>query len=225
MATKVAGELYESITGQLFEIGRQLRQPNGYPFDPIQLQVALQFAIEGKFGSIVVEAKATTSPTVLASLLEEVDSPLEMPALDRFVASEKLAVNTSASAELPISYLGNNLREHFLGLVEENVPAAMLQQRKLKKRSLDAPILAAHGDHDLTKITKARVFLAHAFNFLKTANRKRWYVFYVADANGLVWAVRADWRDGGWYLEAYSVSAPSTWRADRRVVSPQTLET
>jgi len=49
MATKVAGELYKSITGQLFEIGRQLRQPNGYPFNPEELQRHLQAAIEGKF--------------------------------------------------------------------------------------------------------------------------------------------------------------------------------
>lgn len=49
----VAGETYESITGQLFEIGRQLRQPNGYPFDPNSLKEHLQAAIEGRFGSVV----------------------------------------------------------------------------------------------------------------------------------------------------------------------------
>lgn len=49
MAVKVAGERYESITGQLFEIGRQLRQPKGYPFNPAELQKFLQRAIEGKF--------------------------------------------------------------------------------------------------------------------------------------------------------------------------------
>ena len=49
MATKVAGDLYESITGQLFEIGRQLRQQNGYPFNPEELKRHLQSAIEGRF--------------------------------------------------------------------------------------------------------------------------------------------------------------------------------
>jgi hypothetical protein len=49
MAQSVAGELYESVTGQLFEIGRQLRQSNGYPFDAKKLQRVLQDAIEGKF--------------------------------------------------------------------------------------------------------------------------------------------------------------------------------
>ena len=45
----VAGELYGTLTGQLFEIGRQLRQPNGYPFNPEQLKAHLQAAIEGRF--------------------------------------------------------------------------------------------------------------------------------------------------------------------------------
>ena len=48
----VTGELYESLTGQIFEIGRQLRQPNGYPFDPIKLKRHLQDAIEGRFGGV-----------------------------------------------------------------------------------------------------------------------------------------------------------------------------
>ncbi|MEK7465175.1 MAG: hypothetical protein AAB631_00140 [Patescibacteria group bacterium] len=51
MATKpiVAGDLYESITGQIFKIARQLRQPSGYPFNPHLLKLHLQNAIEGKF--------------------------------------------------------------------------------------------------------------------------------------------------------------------------------
>jgi len=50
MAEKVAGEMYEKLTGQLFEIARQLRQPNkGYPFSPVFLKDHLQAAIEGKF--------------------------------------------------------------------------------------------------------------------------------------------------------------------------------
>ena len=49
MAQKVEGKLYESLTGQLFEIGRQLRQKNGYPYNPDLLHKYLQAVIEGKF--------------------------------------------------------------------------------------------------------------------------------------------------------------------------------
>lgn len=52
MATLVAGEQYHELDGQLLEIKRQLRQSAGYPYDPAQLKVALQNAIEGKFGEI-----------------------------------------------------------------------------------------------------------------------------------------------------------------------------
>ena len=50
MADKtVAGELYYDLDGQLLEIKRQLRQPSGYPFDPVALKRHLQDAVEGKF--------------------------------------------------------------------------------------------------------------------------------------------------------------------------------
>ena len=44
---RVAGELYVNIDGQMREIKRQLRQKEGYPYDPMQLVEHLQAAIEG----------------------------------------------------------------------------------------------------------------------------------------------------------------------------------
>jgi hypothetical protein len=58
MATPIVSEfpnvsklLYESLVEQLSELGRQLQQPNSYPYSPFLLQVHLQNAIDGKFGS------------------------------------------------------------------------------------------------------------------------------------------------------------------------------
>ena len=48
---RVEGELYHDLTGQLFEIGRQMRQKNGYPYDPLALKNHLQDGVEGKFQS------------------------------------------------------------------------------------------------------------------------------------------------------------------------------
>lgn len=47
--TVVAGDLYFDLDGQLLEIKRQLRQPNGYPFDSAKLKMHLQAAIVGCF--------------------------------------------------------------------------------------------------------------------------------------------------------------------------------
>lgn len=49
MATIVKGDLYYILDGKLCEIKRQLRQREGYPFDPKRLDDALQAIIEGKF--------------------------------------------------------------------------------------------------------------------------------------------------------------------------------
>lgn len=60
--TIVAGDVYRDIDGQLFELKRQLRQPDGYPFDLAKLKVALQQIIEGNFntpaGSVLRSAQA-----------------------------------------------------------------------------------------------------------------------------------------------------------------------
>lgn len=69
MAQRVAGELYESITGQLFELGRQLRQPNGYPFNPMRLKQELQNLIEGRFADGAVFPYIFTCDGVKASEL------------------------------------------------------------------------------------------------------------------------------------------------------------
>ncbi|MFA6594121.1 MAG: hypothetical protein WCT16_02575 [Candidatus Buchananbacteria bacterium] len=45
----VTGELYHWIDGKLFEIKQQIRQPNGYEFDPHELGEFLQRGIDGKF--------------------------------------------------------------------------------------------------------------------------------------------------------------------------------
>ncbi|HBR80122.1 MAG: hypothetical protein UX09_C0052G0002 [Candidatus Uhrbacteria bacterium GW2011_GWE2_45_35] len=49
MATIVTSEQYYRLDGQLGEIKRQIRQENGYPFDPDRLARALQAVIEGQF--------------------------------------------------------------------------------------------------------------------------------------------------------------------------------
>lgn len=45
----VTGEEYFELDGRLGEIKRQLRQPNGYPFEVQDLRTALQNIIEGRF--------------------------------------------------------------------------------------------------------------------------------------------------------------------------------
>ncbi|MDD5318195.1 MAG: hypothetical protein PHF79_00015 [Candidatus Pacebacteria bacterium] len=66
MATIVTGEMYQKVDGQLFELKRQIRQPNGYPFDPQLLSAGLQELIEGCFGSRQ-QQQVTTHPSFKVS--------------------------------------------------------------------------------------------------------------------------------------------------------------
>ncbi len=163
------------------------------------------------------QAKHAAAPKVLADLLEQVGEPVKLSAVERFVARDKFMVNRNG--ELPISYLGDNFKGNFLDVVEEDVKPMTAKQRKLRKSSVDGPILAALGDKDLNKVEKARVALAHTFEFLKTADKSKWFIFYVADAKGVLWAVGADWGVDGWRVEASPVAYPLEWRDGRRVVS------
>lgn len=156
--------------------------------------------------------KVGVSRTTIAKLLEEVGQPVDLPAIERFVAREKFVVDRNG--ELPISYLGDNFRNNFLDVIEENVEATALKQRKLLKRSVDGPILSALEGEE-----KARVALAHVFDYLKTADRKLWFIFYVKDAKGMLWAVRARWDDDGWDVYAIALTSPGGWDGGRRVVS------
>jgi hypothetical protein len=49
MSKILTGDQYVELDGKLAEIKRQMRQPDGYPFDPEKLSAFLQRAIEGRF--------------------------------------------------------------------------------------------------------------------------------------------------------------------------------
>lgn len=157
-----------------------------------------------------------SSPKILASLLEQEGGPVFLPFCRIFVARDKFK---KGNRELPISGMGSNFQNNFLDVIESDVAPMSVKQRKLLKSSLDAPILSALGDKDPSKLRKARVALAHMYEFLKTAGKGRWYIFYVADSKGVVWAVYAFWFDGGWNFEANSVTRAREWYDGSYVVS------
>ena len=196
----VAGDLYESITGQLFEIGRQLRQQSGYPFDPERLKHHLQAAIEGRF----------------KGLLRLVHADVSVDATQRFVANDRLGAAN-------IGWTNDAFKRLFLNKVEANVPAAKLSVHCLEEDSLDSPILAELGD-------KAEIFLAYFFQLLEKQSKGQAgrlltngyaNIAYIRDAEGILWAVDASWDVGDryWSVDASSVGSPGGWFRGYQVIS------
>ncbi len=88
MATIVAGDMYVKLDGQLHEIKRQIRQPNGYPFDPEKLSDGLQALVEGKFrqGIEPAEQIAATNLRPRIEILRELPKPCAKRTVDEQVA-------------------------------------------------------------------------------------------------------------------------------------------
>lgn len=210
MAIRVAGDLYVDIDGQLMEIKRQLRQKEGYPYDPMQLVEHLQMAIEGN----LVDRKGKLFRGSL-SLLRRITT-ITTPAVQHFVAKDCLK-------EVNVGWTGANFKKLFLDKIEENVPEAKLVVSRLERASLDAPILTELG-------SKAEVSLADLFDLLKKQSKgedgallTNGYanIFYVRGTDGNLWAVDASWRSGGrfWGVGAFSVGLPSRWHGGSQLFS------
>ena len=164
-------------------------------------------------GQIVVNIR---SDYLSNRLLEPVSSS-NVPAIKEFVAKEHFKLGESAGVK--ISYLGDNFNDHFLKKREENITEVMLKSFKLTQASLSPPIITALGDNHET-------YLAQLWELLKLQPQgetgillTNGYVniFYIRDADGILWAVCVRWFGDGWCVYAGSVEDPYWWRAGDQV--------
>lgn len=143
-------------------------------------------------------------------------------AVERFVAREKFVEGKTVD-DVSIAWLEGNFKTNFLGKIEEGVEAAELKLHKLLEAARDLPkddepgiIPELAGKHE-TKLCQFFQLLAHK----QRTKDFTWLVGYIADENGIVWAVRATWDAGlgGWYVGAGSVADPHGWLVGHRVLS------
>lgn len=147
-------------------------------------------------------------------LLTQIGDLVVIPTTEtNFIAAEKFVFGTGSDTELKISYSGSNFQKWFLGKVENSRKVSKLKVQKLRKKSLDQPILDELGGEE-----KAETTLCEMFGFLKTAPHT-WYIFYVKDVSDRLRAVSAHWDNGGWGLSGYELHASFEWDADGHVVS------
>lgn len=216
--TRVAGDLYIDIDGQMWEIKRQLRQKEGYPYDPMQLVEHLQAAIEG---NLVDRCGQLFSKKISSQLLKPIGTVAVPATTQPFVVKDEFVVNTSPEALVKISFMGSNFREWFLGKTEEPTAGTTLCYAKLVNPSVDGPILAELGDKAETTLTQIYALMECQPNgeggVLLTNERAN--IFYARDVNGSLRAVYVDWPGVGWLAGAHSVGLPDKWRDGHRVFS------
>lgn len=142
----------------------------------------------------------------------------------QFVASEKFIRDTGHKAKVKISYLGDNFTEWFLGedgKIEAPIGEQALCYARLKKSSVDRPIIAEIGGEAKAEATLAETFLLMEKQKNGEAgvllNNGCANIFYIRDKKGVLRAVRVAWRGGGWGVGASSVGDSGRWGDGSRV--------
>ncbi|MFH0819888.1 MAG: hypothetical protein V1892_02550 [bacterium] len=158
---------------------------------------------------------------------------------EKFVVKKKFIVDTGKKAPIKISYLGSNLQEWFLNKVEGPSEKTVLRKDRLRKASIDMPIIAELGGHNKVATTWFAIWHLMIPNQL---DKNLWHVFYMEDEirfpedktiaftnakseKGVLRAVYVFWLDGGWDLTAHSVLSPYWWSEGRRFFSRNSSET
>lgn len=109
------------------------------------------------------------------------------------------------------SYTNSIFTELFGDMNFVEVANIHLETRKLPRSMNNKEILAELKPEEVT--------LGDLVFFLKTASKSEWYLCYIKDSTGVLWAVLVDWDGGGWNVVARSVEHPDDWRGGRQVFS------
>lgn len=111
-----------------------------------------------------------------------------------------------------ISWIGSNFKEHLYDLTFTMPEDTDFQIKKLDKPMNDKEIQAELGPEPIT--------LGDWLAFFKEkATRDGWYLAYVKDAHGVLWALYGRWSDGGWSFEASALDGPHGWDSGNQVFS------
>jgi hypothetical protein len=119
------------------------------------------------------------------------------------------------------SGFGSNFTSNFLKKVEDGVPKGELKAHKLLCGSKDPAIITALGDSHETYLGDLYCLLTQQHEGEDGLLLTNGYanIFYIRDAEGILWAVNAGWNGGGWRVGANSIDNPDGWNADRQVFS------
>lgn len=167
--------------------------------------------------------KPSWTGVVTKTILDFVGTVDVSATTEEFVVKDHYVVNTSEHAPVKISFLGENIKNNFLGKVEDPVGEMTLGYYNLKDRSRDIPIITELGGEDAVESTLCAVFALMRKQPKgedgTLLNNGYANIFYVRDVNQVLWAVCVPWRGDGWSVYARSVDDSSRWYDGFRVFS------
>jgi hypothetical protein len=167
-----------------------------------------------------------TQPKTKPSILELVSTVVVSATTSKFVAKDKFVVNTKRNAPVKISAVWDNFTSWFLsgdGKTEDPISEQTLRYHKLRKSSVDGPIITELGGEEKSETTLTEMFslMEKQKNGEDGVLLNNGYanIFYIRDQNGVLRAVVVLWNGGGWRVDAGSVGHPFRWDDGRQVFS------
>ncbi|OHA32213.1 MAG: hypothetical protein A2928_00995 [Candidatus Taylorbacteria bacterium RIFCSPLOWO2_01_FULL_45_15b] len=156
--------------------------------------------------------------------LLELVSTVVIPATSgTFVAKEKFVLDIRPEAKVQISDLGGNFKAWFGDKVEDPITKQALRYAKLRKSSVDMPIITELGGEEKSETTLTEMFFLmgkQKYGEDGCLLNNGWAnIFYIRDQNRVLRAVGVDWRGGGWGVDAYPIGYPRRWFDGRHVFS------
>jgi hypothetical protein len=167
-----------------------------------------------------------TQPKTKPSIFELVSTVVVSATTSKFVAKDKFVVNTKRNAPVKISAVWDNFTSWFLsgeGKTEDPISEQTLRYHKLRKSSVDGPIITELGGEEKSETT-----LTEMFSLMEKQkngeggvllNNGYANIFYIRDQNRVLRAVYVRWSDDGWNVNAFSVERPDGWDDGHRVFS------
>ncbi len=220
MDTMLSKALREFTTGPLNQLIVNLGGQEGDQWE----EELKRFLRKEPCWSSQVTQVAEPKPT--PSILELVSTIVVNATTSKLVAKEKFVVNTKRNAPVKISYLGDNFTSWFLngdGKTEDLISEQTLRYAKLRKASVDGPIITELGGE-----AKAETTLSEVLSLMEKQkngeegvllNNGYANVFYIKDSAGVLRAVIVRWLDDGWFVYADSVVDPVRWSGGYLVFS------
>jgi hypothetical protein len=120
--------------------------------------------------------------------------------------------------QFDISYVGNNFDKYF-GKIEVKPKRIELKFNVLDRNMPDKEIIKEFAIEQLTLNELSYVLKNNLLD------KKGWFICYIEDAAGVLWAVSCLWFDDGWHVYAHSVGGSGDWSAGCQVFSRNSSKT
>lgn len=223
MATKTIDRVQdEDVSGKIDQVADLVRQglrkdAKAGKVDALMLQCVIEHGGLFQEALLPVAIKIGSISRLIDSALLEPIGVVPAGAVETFSAADKF--RKGETDDVVIGWIGDNFQNHFGAKIESGVLAQNLRIHRLRKGSVDRPIIDELGGETVVETN-----LVTMWEMMKKQGHGQQgdlltngyaNIFYIKDAKGVLWAVYCFWDSdyGYWYVCASPITHLCEWFA------------